>query len=72
MPRLIGLSMYRLAINLRDSSVISMVVTDGIGLQPSASINSFAWNQVSVILVMIFAMVLVSERGFARVRHAII
>ncbi|MGO2007121.1 PhnE/PtxC family ABC transporter permease [Vreelandella alkaliphila] len=72
MPRLIGLSTYRLAINPRDSSVISITGNDGIGLQLNASINSLAWNQVSVIFVMIFATVLVSEWVSARVRHAII
>jgi len=44
----------------------------GIGLQLNASINSLAWNHVSVIFALIFATVLVSEWVSARVRHAII
>ncbi|WP_243470291.1 hypothetical protein [Vreelandella lionensis] len=52
--------------------MLGLVGAGGIGLQLNASINSLAWNQVSVIFALIFATVLVSEWVSARVRHAII
>ncbi len=72
MPAFAGISVYRWDINIRESTVLGLVGAGGIGLQLNASINSLAWNQVSVIFVMIFATVLVSEWVSARVRHAII
>ena len=72
MPAFAGISVYRWDINIRESTVLGLVGAGGIGLQLNAAINSLAWNQVSVIFVMIFATVLVSEWVSARVRHAII
>lgn len=72
MPAFAGISVYRWDINIRESTVLGMVGAGGIGLQLNASINSLAWNQVSVIFAMIFVTVLASEWISARVRHAII
>ena len=72
MPAFAGISVYRWDINIRESTVLGLVGAGGIGLQLNASINSLAWDQVSVIFIMIFATVLVSEWVSARVRHAII
>ncbi|TVM05290.1 MAG: phosphonate ABC transporter, permease protein PhnE [Halomonas sp.] len=72
LPAFAGISVYRWDINIRESTVLGLVGAGGIGLQLNASINSLAWDQVSVIFVMIFATVLVSEWISARVRHAII
>ena len=72
MPAFAGISVYRWDINIRESTVLGLVGAGGIGLQLNASINSLAWNQVSVIFALIFATVLVSEWVSARVRHAII
>ncbi|AMD02665.1 PhnE/PtxC family ABC transporter permease [Halomonas chromatireducens] len=59
-------------INIRESTVLGLVGAGGIGLQLNSAINSLAWNQVSVIFLMIFVTVLASEWVSARVRHAII
>ncbi|QJQ97831.1 phosphonate ABC transporter, permease protein PhnE [Halomonas sp. PGE1] len=72
LPAFAGISVYRWDINIRESTVLGLVGAGGIGLQLNAAINSLAWNQVSVIFVMIFVTVLVSEWISARVRHAII
>ncbi|WP_447956954.1 phosphonate ABC transporter, permease protein PhnE [Vreelandella sp. EE7] len=72
MPAFAGISVYRWDINIRESTVLGLVGAGGIGLQLNASINSLAWSQVSVIFVMIFATVLVSEWVSARVRHAML
>lgn len=72
LPAFAGISVYRWDINIRESTVLGLVGAGGIGLQLNASINSLAWDQVSVIFVMIFVTVLVSEWISAKVRHAII
>lgn len=72
MPAFFAVTILRWDINIRESTVLGLVGAGGIGLQLNAAINGLAWNQVSVIFLMIFATVLVSEWISARVRHAII
>ena len=42
------------------------------GLQLNASIMNLAWTEVSMILIVIIAMVIVSEWVSAKIRYAII
>lgn len=71
LPVLVGTSIYRWDINVRESSVLGFVGAGGIGLYLNAAINTFAWTQVVVILVAILAIVLVSEAVSAYVRARI-
>lgn len=71
MPVLIGTTIYRWDINVRESSVLGFVGAGGIGLYLYASINSFAWTQVLVILIAIGAIVVFSEALSAHVRNRI-
>lgn len=68
MPVLIGTTVYRWDINVRESSVLGFVGAGGIGLYLYASINQFAWQQVLVVLAAILAIVLVSEAVSAYIR----
>jgi phosphonate transport system permease protein len=72
MPAFAGISVFRWDINIRESTVLGLVGAGGIGLQLNASITTLAWTQVSLILLVIIATVLVSEWVSAKVRHAII
>lgn len=72
MPAFAGISVFRWDINIREATVLGLVGAGGIGMQLQASINTLAWPQVSMILVLILATVVVSEWLSARVRHAII
>jgi len=72
MPRLIGLSIYRIDINFRSSSILGLVGAGGIGLYLSSSLNILAWPQVAVILIMILVAVVISEWVSSKVRLAII
>ncbi len=72
MPALAGISVFRWDINLRESTVLGLVGAGGIGLQLQGSLNTLAWPQVSLILLVILAAVLVSEWVSAKVRGAII
>jgi phosphonate transport system permease protein len=71
LPAFAGISVYRWDINIREATVLGLVGAGGIGLQLQASINTLAWNQVSVIFLAILLTVLLSEWVSARVRHAI-
>lgn len=72
MPAFAGIAVFRWDINIRESTVLGLVGAGGIGLQLQASLNVLAWPQVTVILLVIFATVLLSEWVSARVRHGII
>lgn len=72
LPAFAGISVFRWDINIRESTVLGLVGAGGIGLELNASINTVSWTQVSVILLVILATVVVSEWVSAKVRHAII
>ncbi len=61
MPAFAGISVFRWDINIRESTVLGLVGAGGIGLQLDASISTLAWTQVSLILLVILATVVVSE-----------
>ena len=72
MPAFWGISVFRWDINIRESTILGLVGAGGIGLKLQASLNVLAWPQVTVILLLILATVVLSEWVSARVRHAII
>jgi len=72
LPAFAGMSMFRWDINIRESTVLGLVGAGGLGLPLNAALTSLAWTQVSLILLIIIATVVVSEWVSARVRHAII
>lgn len=61
MPVIFGTTVYRWDINIRESTVLGFVGAGGIGIELYSSINLFAWQQVAVMLIAIFAVVVVSE-----------
>jgi phosphonate transport system permease protein len=69
---ILGVTIYRWDINLRESTVVGLVGAGGIGLQLDASINTLRWNQVSMILLVIFVSVFISEWISAKARQALI
>ena len=71
-PAFAGISVFRWDINIRESTILGLVGAGGIGIQLEGSISTLAWTQVSVILLVILATVIVSEWVSAKVRHAII
>ena len=68
MPRLIGLSLYRLDINFRESAVIGIVGAGGIGATLNTSINRYDYDTSAAILLIIIVIVLASEyfSGYVR------
>jgi len=72
LPAFAGITVFRWDINIRESTVLGLVGAGGLGLKLQASLNVLAWNQVTVIFIVILATVLLSEWVSAKVRHAII
>ena len=72
MPTVAGVGIYRWDINIRESTILGLVGAGGIGLQLSGSMNTLAWTQVSLILLVILGTVFISEWVSAKVRGAII
>lgn len=71
-PAFWAISVFRWDINIRESTVLGLVGAGGIGLQLQGSLNTLAWPQVTMILLLILVTVLVSEWVSARVRASII
>ena len=71
LPAFAGISV-RWDINIRESTILGLVGAGGIGLQLEASLNTLAWPQVSLILLLILGTVVLSEWVSAKVRHALI
>ncbi|UYG00237.1 phosphonate ABC transporter, permease protein PhnE [Halomonas sp. GD1P12] len=69
MPRLIGLSMYRLDINFRESSVIGIVGAGGIGATLNTSLSRYEYSTSAAILLIIIAIVLASEYASSHIRR---
>jgi phosphonate transport system permease protein len=71
LPVIYGTTVYRWDINIRESTVLGFVGAGGIGILLYSAMNLFRWEQVSVMLVAIFCVVVVSEFISAAVRQRI-
>ena len=72
MPTFAGVSVFRWDINIRESTIVGLVGAGGLGLALDSSIGTLSWSQASLIFMVIFILVLISEWVSARVRQAII
>jgi len=61
MPRLIGLSMYRLDINFRESAVLGLVGAGGIGATLNTAFDRYEFDTAAAILLIIIGTVMVLE-----------
>ncbi|MGD8880510.1 MAG: phosphonate ABC transporter, permease protein PhnE [Desulfobacterales bacterium] len=71
LPVIYGTTVYRWDINIRESSVLGFVGAGGIGILLYSSINQFLWQEVTVILIAVFGVVIASEFISATVRQRI-
>jgi len=67
-PRLIGLSLYRLDINFRESAVIGIVGAGGIGATLNTAIDRYEYDSAGAILLIIIAIVMLAEYLSGHVR----
>jgi phosphonate transport system permease protein len=61
MPRMIGLSVYRLDINFRESDVVGIVGGGGIGATLNTAFDRYEFDTAAAILIIIIAIVMVLE-----------
>ena len=71
MPRFVGLSVYRLDINFRESSVIGIVGAGGIGGALNTSIARYEYSTTAAILIVIIALVLLAEWASGAIRKRV-
>ena len=70
MPRLIGLSMYRLDINFRESAILGLVGAGGIGATLNTAFDRYEYDTAAAILIVIIVIVMGLEylSGIIRAR----
>ncbi|WP_299618245.1 phosphonate ABC transporter, permease protein PhnE [Pelagibius sp.] len=61
MPRMIGLAMYRLDINFRESAVVGIVGGGGIGATLLTAFDRYEFDSAAAILLVIIGIVMVLE-----------
>lgn len=71
LPSLAGLALYRLEENVRSSLVLGFVGAGGIGFQVLSAMEMFVYPQVTMIIIVLFALVIAVELGSAALRHAL-
>jgi phosphonate transport system permease protein len=69
LPALLGISLYRLDENIRSSLVLGFVGAGGIGFELLTAMNLFQYQEVSLLLIIIFVIVLGAERMSAALRE---
>jgi phosphonate transport system permease protein len=68
MPRMIGLGIYRLDINFRESAVVGIVGGGGIGATLNTAFDRYEFGSAAAILLVIIAIVMVVEYSSGYVR----
>jgi phosphonate transport system permease protein len=70
MPRLIGLSIYRVDINFRESAILGLVGAGGIGATLNTAFDRYEYDTAAAILLMIILIVMALEylSGIVRAR----
>jgi len=68
MPRMIGLGMYRLDINFRESAVVGIVGGGGIGATLNTAFDRYEFDSAAAILLIIIAIVMVVEYSSSYIR----
>ncbi|MEM7408017.1 MAG: phosphonate ABC transporter, permease protein PhnE [Pseudomonadota bacterium] len=71
MPRMIGLAVYRLDINFRESAVVGIVGGGGIGATLLTAFDRYEFDSAAAILLVIIAIVMGLEYGSSWVRRMV-
>ena len=61
LPRLVGLSLYRLDINFRESAVIGIIGAGGIGGTLSTAMDRYEYSSAAAVLILIIGIVMIAE-----------
>lgn len=68
-PRAIGLAIYRLDINFRESAVIGIVGAGGIGATLNTAFDRYEFDTAAAILLIIIGIVMAAEYASGVIRH---
>lgn len=68
MPRLIGLSIYRLDINFRESAVLGLVGAGGIGATLNTAFDRYEFDTAAAIIITIIVIVMALEYSSGIIR----
>lgn len=71
MPRLIGLSLYRVDINFRESAVVGIVGAGGIGATLNTSLSRYEYDTAAAVLILIIVIVMFAEYSSSVIRKRI-
>jgi phosphonate transport system permease protein len=71
-PAYWSIALFRWDINVRESAVLGLVGAGGIGMALNSAIDLFKWDQVALILIVIFVVVAVSEVVVTQLRKHLI
>ena len=69
MPRMIGLGLYRLDINFRESAVVGIVGGGGIGATLDTAFNRYEFDSAAAIILIIIAIVMAVEYSSGYLRR---
>jgi phosphonate ABC transporter permease subunit PhnE len=71
-PAFLAIATFRWDINVRESAVLGLVGGGGLGMALDTALNNLYWDQVGLVLVVIFAVVIVTEIVTSWIRSRII
>ena len=71
MPRMIGLGLYRLDINFRESAVVGIVGGGGIGATLDTAFERYEFDSAAAILLVIIAIVMLAEYASGYLRRLV-
>jgi phosphonate ABC transporter permease subunit PhnE len=71
-PAFLAIAMFRWDINVRESAVLGLVGGGGLGMALNAALENLYWDQAGLVLLVIFAVVIMTEIATGWVRSRII
>jgi phosphonate transport system permease protein len=72
LPSFASIALFRWDINVRESAVLGLVGAGGIGMAMDTAMNLFRWDQVAVVMLTIFIVVVIAEIAVTMIRKRII
>ncbi|MBI3452669.1 MAG: phosphonate ABC transporter, permease protein PhnE, partial [Rhodospirillales bacterium] len=71
-PAFWSIALFRWDINIRESAVLGLVGAGGIGVALDTALSLLYWDQVSVVLLTIFTVVIATEIVVTLIRSRLI